>query len=191
MPRPKSHSKTSLATAALQQFWSKGYYATSIDDLVTATKVSKHGIYADFGGKQKLFLACFDSYQDQIVTPAFGIVEAHNADLKAVASYFDYQIARAVEVGLPGPGCFVANSATEVAPHDKEVAQCVMAHNDRLHQGFLNALGRAGPDQHEIATMMVVFTNGLWSMSRAVSDPEPLRQSVRTFLQLIETEASK
>ncbi|MEM6902905.1 MAG: acetate--CoA ligase family protein, partial [Pseudomonadota bacterium] len=40
------------------------------------------------------------------------------ADLDAIAQYFETQISAAEQAGLPGPGCFVANAATEVAPHD-------------------------------------------------------------------------
>lgn len=190
MPRPTSFTPDLLADRALGHFWVHGYFASSMDDLVKATGVSRHGIYATFGGKRAMFIACFDRYQATVVTPAFEGVEAAGADLASVAGYFDYQIARGAEAGLPGPGCFVANAATEVAPADADVMACVTHHNDRLKRGFAGALrvskpGLAANEVDDLSEMMVIFANGLWSMSRSVRDAEVLRRSARGFIGLL------
>ena len=124
----------------------RGYNATSLDDLVNATGVSRHGIYGDFGGKRALFLASLDHYSEAVVTPAFAEVEAGGADLTTVAGYFEHQIRRAEGPGLPGRGCLMANTMTEVAPRDDEVRKLVSAHADRLRYGFANALAKCGWD---------------------------------------------
>ena len=161
-----------------------------MDDLVKATGVSRHGIYTTFGGKKALFLACFDRYQQTVVTPAFEVVEAPGADLASVEAYFEHQIARGEAVALPGPGCFVTNSATEVAPDDADVMAQVRHHNDRLRQGFAGALKQSAPTLDsgraaELAELMVLFTNGLWTVSRSVREADTLRSAVRNFLQLL------
>jgi len=161
-----------------------------MDDLVKAVGVSRHGIYATFDGKKAMFLACLDRYQQAVVTPAFEVVEAPYADLKSVAEYFEIQISRAEAAGLPGPGCFVSNSATEVAPSDPDVMLQVKRHNDRLKCGFAGALRVSIPSLDEselcnLAEMMVIFTNGLWTLSRSVNNADTLRRAVRTFLHLL------
>lgn len=161
-----------------------------MDDLVKATGVSRHGIYSSFGGKKALFLACFGRYQQSVVTPAFEAVEAPNANLQNVTDYFERQISLGENVGLPGPGCFVANSATEVAPGDPNVMAEIARHNDRLRQGFASALQNTAPDLepqrvHELADVMVIFTNGLWTKSRTVSDGDILRNAAQNFLTLL------
>lgn len=194
MPRKVSFTPELLTERALDQFWEHGYYASSMDDLVHATGVSRHGIYATFGGKRELFLACFDRYQALVVSPAFDRVETPEADLQTIAQYFEFQIQAGEAEGLPGPGCFVANSATEVAPTDKDVMDKVRQHNDRLGAGFrtvlLGQMGEATDAKQQKATnlaeLMVTFTNGLWSRSRSVGDANILRRSVRDFLNLIE-----
>lgn len=195
MPRTRSHTPTDLSQAALKVFWQSGYHATSMDDLVRATGVSKHGIYTDYGGKRDLFLTCFAQYQTLVVTPAFHIVEEPGADLGSIARYFETQIALAEKTGLPGPGCFVANAATEVAPHDADVRAQVAAHNARLLAGFRNALMntavdlqvRAPDEVAGVATTLLIFSIGLWSASRNVADADVLRDAVRTVLQMIES----
>jgi len=190
MPRTTSFTSEQLANRALQHFWAHGFHASSMDDLVKATGVSRHGIYASFGGKKALFLACFDRYQTHVVTPAFEAVEASDATLQSVSDYFERQISWGESAGLPGPGCFVANSATEVAPNDPEVMTQVALHNQRLRQGFAQALQNTAPKLEaqkaaELAEVMVIFTNGLWTLSRCVSDGDLLRGAVRNFLSLL------
>lgn len=192
MPRKMTFTTEALIDQALHYFWEHGFYGSSMDKLVQATGVSRHGIYTQFGGKKPLFLACFDHYQDVVVTPAFQVVERPGADLESVAQYFEFQIARGESVGLPGPGCLVANSATEIASADADVMSKVEQHNLRLKKGFQAALQQHFSDSKKSAKhikdraeLMVIFTNGLWSMSRVVNDASFLRQSVKTFLQLI------
>lgn len=196
MPRPRTHTPETLVANALPRFWQAGYNATSMDDLVKTTGVSRHGIYSDFGGKHALFLACFERYQSDVVSPAFSQVEQPGASLKEVATYFEQQIALAETSGLPGPGCLVANSATEVAPHDSAVFQKVEEHNNRLRAGFLNALDNSrakasalSPDELvRLAETLLVFATGLWSFSRVTTTAEPLRKAVQTFLASLDSQ---
>ncbi len=194
MPRQAKHSKTELVERALCQFWQSGFFASSMDDLVRETGVSRHGIYSAFGGKDDLFLACFEVYQDQVVTPAFAQVEAANANLTAVRAYFEQQLQRAETNGLPGPGCFVANSATEVGPTMPAAHTQIGLHHARLRRGFRNALRNAAESDEtsiqNLSDVMVVFTNGFWSMSRTTDDADALRRYVRTFLNMIEEQIS-
>ena len=192
MPRPRTHTKTALAASAMEVFWVQGYNATSLDDLVNATGVSRHGIYGDFGGKRALFLGSLNHYREAVVTPAFAAVEADGADLMAVAGYFEHQIHRAEGLGLPGRGCLMANTMTEVAPRDDEVRKLVSAHADRLRYGFANALRNVAGTQsslelEDLAQSLAVFTQGLWSASRVTDDAESLRGSVAVMLSLVAT----
>ena len=193
MPRTAAHTIDELTHRALTQFWAHGFNATSMDDLIKATGVSRQGIYAAFGGKRDLFLACFDQYQDFVVSPAFASVEEPSATLNDVAEYFEHHIARGEAAGLPGRGCFVANSATEVAPTDAEVLLKVRRHEDRLFRGFANAVRNtakgilmAEAEVLSTADAIAVFANGLWVVSRTVEDAEGLRAAVRVFISALE-----
>ena len=180
-------------------FWRQGYEGASVDVLVRSVGISRHILYGDFGGKEELFVACLDTYRQGVVTPAFAQVEERRATLQSVAGYFEFQIARGEDAGLPGPGCLMANTLTEVAPHNARIAAVVGAHNDRLRAGFLRALVNtatargirlARSDAGALAMVLVIFANGLWSMSRAVTSAAPLRSAVREQLHLIEQRMS-
>jgi TetR/AcrR family transcriptional repressor of nem operon len=190
MPRSKSYTKAELAERAMHVFWVNGYEATSLDDLVNATQVSRHGIYGEFGGKQALFLASLEVYQAAVVTPALGQVEAETASFGTLSAYFETQISRAEASGLPGPGCLVANAMTERAPHDHEVRERVQAHNARLRRAFLGVLRHEAADTPQaaleaLADIIVIFAQGLWSASRVTADAARLRRNVGGFLEMI------
>lgn len=63
-------------------FWARGYYATSIDDLVGAAGVSRHGLYAKFHDKRGLFGTVMETYFETIVSPASGRVETEGAGFR-------------------------------------------------------------------------------------------------------------
>lgn len=176
-------------------FWRHGFEATSVDALVKSIGISRQGLYGDFGGKEALFAACLETYSREVVSPAFAQVEATGATISAIAGYFEFQIRRGEVAGLPGPGCLMANVMTEIAPHNPMIARIVGAHNTRLRTGFRKALVNTA-DSHDVAltkaeadalaNVLVVFANGLWSLSRVTESAAPLRSAVRAQLRLIE-----
>lgn len=191
MPRPKSTTRQSILESALAHFWFNGYSKSSMDDLVSATGGSRHAIYTEFGSKDGLFAAVLGLYVDTIVTPAFAQVEAPGAGLQEIADYWEFQIKRGEEEGLPGPGCLLANMMTERAPHASEVAKVIVAHNERLRAGFRNSLrGRGFAARHKssrhaidgMATVLAIFSNGLWSYSRVTPDARSLRLATKTMI---------
>ncbi len=192
MARPQTYNRALLAEKTLHLFWAGGYSATSMDDLVRKTGVSRHGIYKEFGGKKGALLQALDLYQTQIVTPAFARVEQPDATLDTAADYFTYQINLAQTSGLPGPGCLVANLTTEIAPHDTDIRAKVDAHNARLRAGFRSALANTAPDHSPSqlsasADATLTFATGLWSLSRVTEDADVLRAAASHFISMLKS----
>jgi TetR/AcrR family transcriptional regulator, transcriptional repressor for nem operon len=190
MPRTSALSTEKVIDAAMRHFWRHGYHATSMDALVEATGTSRHAIYTSVGSKHELYRRGFAAYQHQVVTPAFMAVEEPGAGLGAVESFLEFQIALAEASGLPGPGCLVANAATETAPHDPLIAKEVAAHHARLRFGFANALKNENPalsseERGALAEFLVMTSQGLWSMSRTMTTAEPLRAHASTIVSLL------
>jgi TetR/AcrR family transcriptional repressor of nem operon len=189
MPRPKQYDRKEVLARAMELLWAHGYYATSIDDLVAATGVNRHGLYAEFGDKRGLFVAVMETYFETVVSPAFGRVEAEGAGLSDIRAYFDAQIGLAVAKGLPGPGCLVANTMTESGAQDEVFGALVRRHLDRLSAGFRNALEGAfagretAADIDGLARFLTIAAQGLWSVSRVTPEPGPLIAFVDDLLR--------
>lgn len=193
MPRPQTQTPETIVASAMDRFWTHGYGATSVDDLVTETGASRHALYQAFGGKRSLFLACLEAYPDVAVTPGFSRVERKDADLGDIAAFLEHQIGITYLRGTPGRGCLFANAMTEVAPHDADVAKRVRKHNERLAAGFRNALknsipvGRKVPGVllNELSFFLAVSAQGLWSASRTIDDASVLRRYAAALLDLV------
>jgi TetR/AcrR family transcriptional regulator, transcriptional repressor for nem operon len=194
MPRAKEYVREDVARSAMNHFWSHGYYATSIEQLVEVTDVSRHGLYSEFGDKRGLFLAAARTYIDEIVTPAFERVEKPGAGISAIREYFVFQISLATKKGLPGPGCLLANTMVESGPHDLAFGRLVTDHLKRLHSGFRQALendfrrlgGKGVVEAEGLARLLTIASQGLWSVSRVTRAPEPLFEFVNQLLLPIE-----
>lgn len=194
MPRPRLKSRENLLQNAMWVFWTKGYYATSIDDLVKATGVARSGIYSEFGGKEEAFTNCLAHYRKVIADPAIAILHRNEDGLDALREYFDHFIQMHRKHGMPGPGCFIANTVTEVAPHSDEAHELTSAHLTDLELGFKSALGRAvaqkGSSLHpeelgSLANFLSIASQGLWSYARVMHDLADIEHVAREYQALV------
>ncbi len=76
MPRPREFDEGAVVAAARDEFWTRGYAATSVDDLTTVTGLGKGSLYGAFGDKHGLFVRALDDY----VTSAVDGVRAQLRD---------------------------------------------------------------------------------------------------------------
>lgn len=193
MARLKSPSRHALVDTALKLFWSRGYRAVSMGDLVRETGVSRGSIYSDYAGKDALFHACLDRYQEKIVTPAFAPVEREGAGLAEIRQYLETLLARSEAHSGPDSGCLVLNTLAQVSPQDVETLTRLQAHGRRIHSGLHQALSNENRkygqlDTEEIdalAQFTVISIQGLWAQSRGSRDTAPLRQYCETLLSLL------
>ena len=179
MSRPSAADLDHALDAAMAVFWARGYAAASMDDLVAATGVARYGLYAAFTGKRGLYLAALARYQQVIVNRLFAGVEAPDAALGQIRSYFDGVIAMAGSA--QGPlGCLMVNAALD---GDPALTPTLEAYRARLRDGFAAALSRAERRKEimrlrsagDTAHALVALAFGLWALARAGADPGALR----------------
>jgi TetR/AcrR family transcriptional regulator, transcriptional repressor for nem operon len=63
MARPKEFDRDVAVDRAMSVFWSKGYAATSTDDLLEAMKIGRQSMYDTFGDKRRLYVEALERYQ--------------------------------------------------------------------------------------------------------------------------------
>ena len=66
--RPRTFDTEAAVERAMGVFWSRGYHATALPDLLRATKLSRGSLYAAFGDKYSLFLRALDRYVADALT---------------------------------------------------------------------------------------------------------------------------
>ncbi|HEX3484444.1 MAG TPA: helix-turn-helix domain-containing protein [Micropepsaceae bacterium] len=128
MARPREFDETTALEAAVTCFWRRGYEATSMRDLAGAMGISGPSLYNAFGDKRALFVAALERYLDQSPRARIKRLESSLAPKKAIRRFIEEVIERSLN-DRERRGCFLINSALEVAPHDRELGALIA---DRL-----------------------------------------------------------
>lgn len=148
MPWEKQFDDAEVLEKAMQAFWARGYEATSIQDLVECMGLNRGSIYAAFGDKRRLFLRALRHYETHYRRSWLETLQSRHTPRAAILSVFEGAIGAALS-DRSRSGCFLVNTAIELSPHDREVADAVAA-GLRETEGFFRDRILDGQDSGEI-----------------------------------------
>ncbi len=143
MGRPREFDIDRALEDAMYVFWSHGYHATSLTDLTEAMHLKRGSLYAAFGDKHQLFLAAFDRYTDSLVEQTMAaVLEGPGVEIDALDALrtYLYEFAQRAVGDSGRRGCFIANTTSEMLPHDPVVHARITATFQRIEQLFTNAI---------------------------------------------------
>jgi TetR/AcrR family transcriptional regulator, transcriptional repressor for nem operon len=126
MPRPREFDEASALDAAMQCFWRRGYEATSLRDLTDAMGLTAPSIYNAFGDKQELFGRALERYLKQTTRERLHRLEEEASPKDAIRRFFAEIIDHSVG-DTQRKGCFLVNSALEIAPHNAKCRAIIAA----------------------------------------------------------------
>lgn len=147
MPWEKRFDVEQTLSRAMQAFWARGYEATSMQDLVHATGVNRASLYATYGDKRDLFLAALRKYDGEVRDRTLEELGRTLPPGKAIAAVFNKFIDQTRQPA-GNWGCFLVNTALELAAHDPAIAALVNAAQDDIEAFFL-AMIRKGQQSGE------------------------------------------
>ncbi len=157
MPWEKQFDKDETLVRAMRAFWAHGYEATSMQDLVDCTGVNRGSLYATYGDKRALFLSALRMYDEKMRRKLLGDLEAAHAPRAAIRQLFLAFTANVSERG-GNRGCFLTNTALELAPHDREVGR-IVAHAQKEIEAFFVRMIEKGKAAGEVpATLKPIET---------------------------------
>ena len=176
--RPRSFDVDAAVERAMNEFWSRGYHATALPDLLRATKLSRGSLYAAFGNKHSLFLRALDRY----IADALARMDVELGPTREPADGLRAFLSGYVErtSGVHGRrGCLLVATAMELAGQDAEVGRRVAGFLKAMEARVAGALSRAkaanqladGVDPSSTARILVCFVEGL----RVVGKTAPAR----------------
>jgi len=188
--RPKEFDRDEVLGRAMDLFWSHGYEATSMADLVEHLGVGRQSLYDTFGDKRALYLAALDHY---VATGRSCVVLGDDVPVrKQLREFFHALIARAL--GEPEHGCcMMVLAAAERAPSDDDVAARFCSATAGIEKALVRRLARAQRDgeigaHHDVlalARFLASSAFGLQLTGRAVRDRRHLEQIAETTLSIL------
>ncbi|MFI6981251.1 TetR/AcrR family transcriptional regulator [Embleya sp. NPDC050154] len=193
MARTKEFDPDAALQAALELFWERGYEATSMADLVARLGIARASIYATFGNKHDLYLAALDRYRESRNPELFEELSQPGPVLPAVRALVERFARQACEEPTRLRGCFLTNTAAELAAHDPRAARIVEHGWSQMETNLTVALTRAraqgelGPDRdpQALARFLLVLLQGMRVVGKAGPDSLRLRDATQQAFALL------
>ena len=166
--RPRSFDTKAAVERAMGAFWSRGYHATALPDLLRATKLSRGSLYAAFDDKDSLFLRALDRYVADTLTRMDIELAPHREPVDGLRTYLAGCVDRTS--GATGRrGCLLVATTMELAGHDAEVDLRIGSFFKAMEARVADALSRAkaagkladGVEPSSAARILVCFVVGL------------------------------
>lgn len=132
MGRPREFEIEDALDATAKAFWSRGYEATSLEDLMKATGLHKGSLYKAFGGKHDLFKRSLEHYLRQVETVHRETLASEVSAKAGLSRWFERLAEFCRDDEGHCRGCLAVNTVTELAPHDPEVIEVLLTYRDRL-----------------------------------------------------------
>ncbi|MEL7117745.1 MAG: TetR/AcrR family transcriptional regulator, partial [Pseudomonadota bacterium] len=149
----------------------KGYEATSMADILDASKLTKSSLYNTFGSKKELFHRVLDRYIAIRMEGFAQMAEASVAPgLGAVHAFLDTVFA------FGRAGCLAVNTTTELGTTDPAVSAAARVYRDRIRDALQKvvtaACGSETPEAQALARveMLLGFLLGYAVAARTGAD---------------------
>lgn len=188
--RPREFDVDRVLEAATQQFWSTGYEATSLQDLLQTMRLSKSSLYQTFGNKHELFLRCLGHYQQSMVDELNQKLACSASAKQFLCDFLEGVIAEAKNSGSR-KGCFLVNTANELSQRDASIAVAVTNGTSNLSKVFRQAI-ELGKQQGEIsssastrhlASYFMTAVSGLRTMVKAGAKKSTLKPVIELIIK--------
>jgi TetR/AcrR family transcriptional repressor of nem operon len=186
----KQFDRDKALDSAMAAFWSRGYEATSIDDLVEATGIGRGSLYGTFGDKRQLFLAALDRYWNTVGMEMFA--ELSDPDARhAIERMFDALIRRASNPKFPR-GCLFTNTSLECPSCGGEITRKIAENMGQQETAIYLVLRKAqadgtlnpAQDARALARFFLGVAWGINAVNKSVADPGVFRDIVRIAMSV-------
>ena len=146
MPWEKQFDRDDALKRAGRLFWKRGYEKSSMAALLKAMGIQKGSFYATFGSKHQILMEALDEY----IGTRFGSFRARDDEspLQALRRHLDEVVEESIGERRSA-GCFLVNSALELAPHDRQVRE-VVTKTLEAHAKFYESLLDDAKSQGEL-----------------------------------------
>jgi TetR/AcrR family transcriptional regulator, transcriptional repressor for nem operon len=193
MARHKEFDRDEVLQKAMEVFWSRGYEAASIDDLVKHMGINRQSLYDTFGDKHALYLLALDRYREIEGRKMLELLERPGSVKKTLRQLFQGVVAGSLCDQLRR-GCFVGNAMSELAGRCPETAAKACGNMAAAQEALYRALLRGkkegeiknGRDLRAVARFLYSSLQGLQLMTKATQDRKTLEDVVKVTLSVLD-----
>ncbi len=193
MARHKEFDRDEALHRAMEVFWSRGYEAASIQELIKHMGINRQSLYDTFGDKHALYLQALDRYREVEGRKLFELLERPGSVKKNLRQLFKGVVEGALCEG-ERRGCFMGNAMSELAGRCKATAARACSNMAAMEDGFYRALLRGKKDGElkgvldlrAVARFLYSSLQGLLLMAKARQDRRKLEDVVKVTLSVLD-----
>ncbi|TAI47005.1 TetR/AcrR family transcriptional regulator [Flagellimonas allohymeniacidonis] len=115
-----------LLEKGMEILWSKGYNATSINDIVEAAGVPKGSFYFYFKSKEDFTVKAIEKYFGTMFPPALEVLQNKSVSPKQrILDFYEFRSQVLKDELNCKMGCMACNLASEMAEHNEEIRKAI------------------------------------------------------------------
>ncbi|GAB5453579.1 MAG: TetR family copper-responsive transcriptional repressor ComR [Halioglobus sp.] len=191
MARSPEFNRVKALEAAMKLFWTNGYQATSLAQLLDAMGIARSSFYASFHTKRDLFIECLELFGDRTLA----IVEKSAQTLPASALPRAFFEATLLDVAprRVKQGCMMVNTVLELADVDAPLNHLATQKLEAIELAFARAfqLAQASGEldttrsPEALARLVMTINLGLRVQSRQNPSRKVLQPIIENSLSLL------
>ena len=193
MARHKEFDRDETLQKAMEVFWSRGYEAASIQDLVKHMGINRQSLYDTFGDKHALYLLALDRYREVEGRRMLELLEQPGPVKKSLRRLFEGVVEGSL-CDRERRGCFMGNATSELAGRCKETAARTCSNMAATEEAFYRTLRRGKKegelkgvrDLRAVARFLSSSLQGLALMAKATRDRKTLDDVVKVTLSVLD-----
>jgi len=124
MARPIGYDPQEVLTKAMNIFWTKGYEATSIQDIVNETGLKPGSLYNIYGNKDGLFKAVLEMYADNALKVALDILNKSDDATHNIENFLNEVVATSIS-NEETNGCLLVKTLLVVSHKDAKIQEYI------------------------------------------------------------------
>ena len=187
--RPRSFDKKKALDSALKMFWQHGYEGTSIALLAETIGVNVPSLYAAFGNKEDLFLACIERYSElngKIYHDSFKKSTAR----EVAQQILEGEVELVTRRGTPD-GCLMVQGALVTSPESDKIRKLMADMRAMAESWMVDRFQRArdegdlppDADPKSLASYIMTLNSGLAVQAKSGIGKKQLLQVVEIAMR--------
>ena len=191
-------TRQDIITKALELFSVKGYFNTSINDILEATGLTKGGLYGHFQSKEALWEAAYDEAVKIWREIIFRDIKETMNPLERIRRLITNDMCNYLGKEVFPGGCFFLNMLVELSGQSEQMKKRILRGFkgiERLIESWLKEAEQMGMvipglDYEEISNFIFITLNGAAALYAATRDPKVWRHTINqlsVYLKNFET----
>ena len=181
-----SLTKQKIIKHSMQLFSAKGYFNTTITDILKATGLTKGGLYGHFRSKEEIWYAVYDECVRIWRSIVFNGIRAISDPVERIERVIENSMKHYLGADLFAGGCFLLNSLVEFSGQSSTMSSRVLegfkSFSELLRRWLEEAQQRGmlkdGLDLSAISSFILISLNGTAPLYASSRDPAIWNQAI-------------